>query len=395
MLYAVLKYSPTEPGKRVLITQGEDGYLDSYVCSSSCTSAASWYVVSNIGRVWSTAPVTRYRGFDVDFEKSTGDAILVWGIYDSSEFHDLAFMTMPATKASFSGLHYVDDTIMSGDRIFKWVTLRAKPTSSQEMILAGIGTSIAVRNDGLTMAWVWDGSNFTNQALVSNRTLNANTNSNVKEVVAVEYEISGGKGFVAASETPWSPAATSVTYRYWDGSAWSVKASVPSSASGNAWLRLKADPVADNLQLVILDSALDLKTSLWDGSSWSTTSVDTDVDTIGYRVANFAWNPTGSTGKLVWDTDSGGTTLSTRTCSPGCTGGTSTISTYASNGRWVSMTTNPTSGDTVNILGLRMNGNGDLGSLSWDGSSFSNYGDAALTAAGSVLVETFSLAFQL
>lgn len=184
---------------------------------------------------------------------------------------------------------------------------------------------------------------------------------------------------------------------YWNGNAWtdSEDFDVDTSDSLDAqWLTVKSDPVSDDLQAIIVDSGSDLATAYWSGSAWTVTSnIDTDVDVSFTRPADFAWNLTGSTGKLVWDTDTTATTLSQRTCLPSCTGST-TISSYGGAGTWIQLHTNPNSIDTVNIIGLRLNNAFDIGSFRWDGSAFTNYGDSQMTQDTTVTTfEAYSFDF--
>ena len=85
-----------------------------------------------------------------------------------------------------------------------------------------------------------------------------------------------------------------------------------------------------------------------------------------------------------------------RTCSPQCTGTTSTISTYSGAGRWIQTMTNPRDEDNTKILIGRLNSNNDIGSINRSSTAFSNYGDSAITADTTVTTyESFDITFLL
>jgi len=388
---AVVKYSNVSQ-KAILVTQSDDGYLDSYVCISNCTDAASWVVTNNIGSVWSSAPATHSRRFDVEFETATGRAIVVYGVNDTNTTHDLAYKVLPAGPLNFSGIteQYINDASQSMDVNYSWVSLDRKPnTSSNELVLAGFNL-----NNNTVNAWVWNGSSWGNQQDITTTA----SGTNGYEDLAVKYAGDGSKGMVVAGGQSGGQRTNLAGY-YWNGTGW-TSTTVTSIVSGGRtpqWLTMKADPSSDDLQVVETDDGPRMSTAYWNGTAWAVTQdIDTAVDSATTRVADFEWNATGNAGVLFWDTDGAGTTLSQRNCTPQCNGTTSTISGYAGTGAWLALYSNPTTADQVKILGGRMNDTRSLGSFSWNMTASSNYGDSSMTANNSnVSMESFSIAFQL
>jgi parallel beta-helix repeat protein len=163
-------------------------------------------------------------------------------------------------------------------------------------------------------------------------------------------------------------------------------------------MTLKADPATDDLQATFVTSLGALTTSYWNGSAWTIlpSVIDALIDTSATRAADFEWDPSGSTGRVVWDDDGAGTTLTERPCAPECNGTTTTISTYNGAGAWIAMYRNPTAVDTVNILASRLNSDFDIGSFTWNGTGYTNYGDSAITANTTVITfEASTMSFQL
>jgi len=380
---AVIMYSPISP-KQVLVTQSDDGQLDAYVSFDGIT----WEVTNDIGRVWTTAPGTHSKRFDVDFETTTGNAIVVYAVENTSTTCDLAYKVLPANASNFSGIaeQCIDDTTRSSDVQYTWIKAARKPTAgSNEMIVIGFDGTDSIAN-----AWVWSGSSWGNQ-----RALLSATATGGYGAIGIAYAADGTKGMAVSG----SGTTGNVATFYWSGGAWTDSADFDINASNNndvRWIRLSADPATDDIQAVYVDSAATLGTAYWSGSVWTVVAtIDAGLDISTTRPADFAWNPSGSTGKLVWDTDTTGTTLSQRTCSPQCTGATSTVSTYAGTGRWITMYTDPTAADSINILGARMNDANALGLFSWSGGAYANYGDTALSSGTSAnTYEGSSLDFQ-
>ncbi|MDP3741961.1 MAG: hypothetical protein Q8R15_01465 [Candidatus Micrarchaeota archaeon] len=386
-----IKYSPLS-SKIILVTLSDDGYLDSYVCTANCTVASAWVFSSNVGRIWSTAPSTHYVGFDVAFETATGNAVIVYSVLDSLLSRDLAYKVLPANATSFDGIieRYIDNSLSSSDLRFNWVELDAKPNSTSSEI-ALLASELTSTKD--VVAWVWNATSWGHQQVVST---NANSPSG-KEAMALRYASDGSKAMAIATEG----GAGLIETFYWNGISWvnSSFFSLDDEADGKdaRKLTLKADPSSDDLQAMSVDSGKDLTTAYWDGSSWSEAyNIFSNVDSSSPGSVDFEWNPTGSTGILVWDTDFSSSKLNYTICSPQCDVTTATTFTsYAGTGASLDLFGNPTSLDLVNILGLRLNSNFDIGSFRYDGTSFTNYGDSQITGDARVITyRGYDLDFQ-
>jgi hypothetical protein len=383
---AIIKFSSYSP-KRIVVTQSDDGLLDAYVSEDGVT----WNVSSNVGRVWTTAPGTHSRRFDIAFESSTDDVVLAYAVENTSTTCDLAFKVLPENAVSFAGIQEqcLDDAGHATDIQYTWVDLARNPlNTSESMVLVGFELT-----DSDVNAWAWSGSAFTNPIAISN----AATATSGYKAIAAEYAADGSKGMVLGADG----AVGAVNWSYWSGSTWVAGTATDVDAGDNndvSWITLKADPSSDDLQAVFLDSGQDLHTDYWNGATWTiTANIDAGVDVSTSRPVDFAWSKTGSVGQLVWDTDgAGGTTLSNRSCSPQCTGATTTFSTYAGTGAWLTLYTNPTPSAAVSILGIRLNNAFDIGSFRFNNTGYTNYGDAAMTADTVVATyEAHSAAFQI
>ena len=388
VLYAIPEYSPVSD-KIVIVTQDEDGTLDGYVCTSDCQNASSWTHTSNIATVDSTSASD--RRFDIEFESSSGDLVLVYEVYSALTDQDLGYIILPAANTSFAGLtaSYIDDPENNGlfdpPIVNKWISLDSDP-ASDEMVVAAFASNY---ND--IQAWVWDGSSWGNMKEVSTSA----TQTQSDEALAVAYAADGSKAMVAGADG----TTGDVNWAYWNGATWYENGSFDVDTGDTRdvrWAEMETDPSTDDLQLVLEDNGRDLHTAYWDGSSWNVTSnVETSLDTFSTRVADFAWFPSGSSGLLVWEEDDNGNSLSYMICSPQCDGAINTTSGYSGSGDFLTLLGNPDD-DATKVLAIRLHwapDNYDVGSFAYNG-SFINYGDSVITSQGKASFEIGTAAIQ-
>jgi hypothetical protein len=383
--YVVARTSPIN-SKMIVVSLSDDGWLDAYVCVENCSTASVWNYTSNIGQVWSTAAAQ--RRFDVAFETATGDALVIYGVLNTTTTKDVAFKELRDQNTSFTGIaeNYIDDTGHATDVQYTWIGADRDPnTTSNRIALIGFDST-----DSDTNAWIWNSTNWTSQQSITD----AATATSAREAMTVKYAADGSKAMAVSGDSTSGNLATYI----WNGT-W---VNTPDYDAGTAnsdvtWVKIAAQPTSDDLQVVSVDSGSDLYANYWNGSVWPSTApaaLDGTVDVITSRIADFAWLPSGNSGILAWDTDTTGTTLSYLVCSPTCSGAASTTSTYAGTGAWLQMATNPTSTDNTQILGGRLNSNFDIGLFDYNG-TFVNYGDGAATTNTSVSTfESYSIEFN-
>jgi len=412
--HLVLINSPVS-SKNVLVVQGDDGLLDGYVCAVNCSIASSWTRSSNIADVGTDMVYPIPRRFDIDFEKDTGDAVLVYSVDDASGAHDLGYKVLPAASSSFAGIaeSYINDAGHAGDIVGEWVELDPKPTAGSEEIVL---VSQDWTNKDIN-AWVWDGASWGHQTDIS-----LTTHGSGVEPVALKYTKDGTQAMALGEYDYWVGGVLTnriINYKYWDGTAWSNPGSFDptpgETMSTPGWFNLKANFNSQkHLEGVVVTDAPKLVTIMWSGTGWSFVEVDPSTDVTSQRGADFEWDyevsdspPPSNTGKVVWDTDDfTGDTLSYRTCkSAGCTGLTSTTSSYAGTAEFLNLYRNPSKTDAVDIIGIRQarvyNDSGmNIGSFRYSADGgFVNYGDSVITSdVGEAFVSWFtplySLAYQ-
>ena len=393
----VIKHSPVS-NKIVLVTLGNDGSLDSYVCTANCTTVSNWTVANDIGQVHGFAASTseHRRSFDLTFETSTGDALLVYGVRNTATTADLGYRVLPDASTTWNAEILMDDKKIGTDISYSWINMASKPTASQEIALVGH----VVNSTDDVHAFVWDGNDFTN----ANNTISlASTATLSHEHIDVEYTADGSQAMVVAGDG----TTGNVNSATWDGATWTNRTIFDITTAGGdvTFSRLIPRPavnatVENDIQAVFVDSASDLGTAFWDGATWSTViTIDGTIDVAGtQRPADFAWFSNG-TGKLVWGTATG--TLTHKKCNPHCTAANpiNTLSGFSNIARWISLTTNPHNKDTVQMLGLRVNDGSQFGGFLLNATHFDNYGDQKFTStfptSTTEIYEAYSLSFRI
>jgi hypothetical protein len=361
---------------RIVVTLSDDGNLDAYVWNG-----IQWSVTNDIGNCGITA--NAYRCFDVAFEKTTGDALLVYSIAPSSDFR-IGYKNWTISAGWSSEFTYV---MASGTaQTAYWICAASKPTSGANEIAVGVvGDLTNLDVYGL----IWNGNVFSSQQLLTGTVSIA-----TRECIAVDYERSSGHTvFVSAT-------STNAFSWQWNSSAWDTSATTfdLTGASTPNWFTLKANPVNDAMLCVSVDVDPDLNTAYWNGSAWTLhTEHDNNVDTASQRCADFAWEPTGSKGLLVWGTSTGSISYSNYTV-PNTFGTITPVTMAGGLHPWVQLRTNPRSisGD-LKILGAVLTGTVfDIGAIRWDGTTFTVIGTNTISSDTTVMTyECFDLDFMV
>jgi len=365
--------------ERIFVTLGSDGYLDAYVCDPVCT------VTNNIAQAASAGPTINEQRADIAYEQVSGQALLAYSEVNADTTKDIAYRVWDGT--AWGAEQYLDDTSASTNNTYRQVVLAAQPGTDKIGLIVGDST------DNDAVAWIWDGSawgSFTNvTATGANMTYTS---------VDLAWESSSGH-LLAASLGPWQDN----TYHYKEyTTSWSSEQTSACSdgSNENRALRLVADPVSTSNGILGASHGnpnYDLETCYWDGSSWGTrVTQDGGLDTSSRRPYDFAWEPTGSKGILVYGTTSAKITYKTFT--PPSTWSLATEPSMGSDLKaWVQLRTNPNweSGEPLVYGAVLEQNTQDLGAISWDGTTLTVVGATTFSAnVGSTLYEAFDLEWR-
>ena len=211
-----------------------------------------------------------YRGFDIAYEDSSGDALIVYQnnvddplyrVWDGNTWSDAATLDLPTAG------------------IPVWIRMASKP-GSDEIIVATLDL------DKDVTAAVWDGSAWGNSI-----SLEGAAESYTECGIAIAYESLSGHAMVA-----WSDGGVALggpQYKFWDGSAWGTEATAPETGNEPLFIELGSDPLSDKIVMGAMDFQDDLNVNVWDGSAWGTNEeASNDVEQSGAKPADVGFEST-------------------------------------------------------------------------------------------------------
>ncbi|SFM67179.1 VWA domain-containing protein [Methanolobus profundi] len=289
------------------------------------------------------------RGFDLKYEQTSGDAVVV---YVDTDIDGRIPMYRIWDGSSWSSGSAVDGSSPGAGDV-GWVRLETDP-SSDEMVLVTLDDQRDIR------AQVWDGSSWADPVIITN-----NARATGYQCFDLAYEHGTGRAIVT-----WSDLSTGyVMYRIWDGSSWSSANNLYEPDERVYWIKMGSDPNSDNILLAALDNKYDIHVTSWNGSSWSSPlEIETDVYEYSRRSMDVAFEQSSGTGMVVWGTSDlipryriwNGSSWGPESLASGLGGSGYT--------RWVQLTPDP---DSDAMFLMTSDGNNDLNVQRWDGSSWS------------------------
>ncbi len=138
--------------------------------------------------------------------------------------------------------------------IINWSELEAG-TQRDEYVAATLSS------DGDVNAMVYSAST---SAWGSQNEFIVDANTPTRRGVAVAYETLSGDAMVVGCSAGADPV-----YTIWNGSSWSATSTIDVAATSNCnWLTMSADPVSDELILIIKGAADNYEALVWNGSAW-------------------------------------------------------------------------------------------------------------------------------
>ncbi len=188
-----------------------------------------------------------YRGFDIAYEGSSDDAIIVYQnnvadplyrVWNGTGWSDAATLDLPTAG------------------IPVWVRMASKP-GSDEIIVATLD-----KGSNVTAA-VWDGSAWGN-----NISLEGAAESYKYSGIAVAYEFISGDAMVAWSDG--GEAKGGPQYNFWNGTAWGSEATAPETGDESRYIELSSDPLGDTIVMGAVNAKNTpyVDANIWNGTAW-------------------------------------------------------------------------------------------------------------------------------
>jgi len=272
ILWVVSRAAPTRE-EFVVGTLGFDGRLNVQVYDVDNDSWTDPLELTDVIGVNNNS-----RGFDIAYEMSSGDAIVVY----QNNSVDPLYRVWNGTD--WSSPQTID---LPSNGIPLWINLESHPTGD-EIVLGAIDAG------SYATAAVWDGDSWGNTD-----TLETATERTDRECLDVAYESKSAHAMIA-----WSDGAVTTggpQYKMWDGSSWSGESTAPATGNEPDWIRLASDPSSDKIVMGALDSGADLNVNVWDGTQWGTNDeVDAAVEQVVRRTYDVAWETSGDQAQVAW-----------------------------------------------------------------------------------------------
>ena len=356
---------PSYNDRAVLVVLTDDGYLQAYTYNGF-----AWSTPFTLGRLWLSAPSVPTRPFDIAYEKTSGNLMVLYSNeLNNNGYQELAYRFFDG--ASWSQEYYLDDpkTIYpAGGVSYRWIRLATDYTSGSDKI-GFVGWENGWWKYSIA---IWDGSNWVDWQQIDQGPWHDDGES-----MDVAWEYTSGRCMVTVSE------GVNIGYYIWDGS-WSSRATfhlADDGWNGWTWLSLKPHNVAgsDRMMLIGLDlngeyaSAID-----WTGTSWNGegTILDNRLESSWGRCIDGDWEPTG-TKFLVAAGDRNENAISYKTWTPGggwshSTGNWATYNSgYGSDQVWIEVTSNPTGDDPLMSVGW-IDDKDNFVMAEWNGATMTN-----------------------
>jgi Tfp pilus assembly protein PilV len=355
----VLKTSPTK-GEAVLAYGDNVGNLK-VLCYDDTTDVWTQDFTATIGGTGTT------KRFDVEYEKTTGDAVVVYSTNGTST-NQIATRTKSGSAACGTA-NWGAATNFSSARITTGAVTWVQAEAAQNSGTNNIGVAWA-SNTGYLSAGIWNGSTLANETpnAFSTATSLLEYVTAIGDNLAFDIAAESNTGYFMVVWSPYRSGTTACTAGATpvDGScikysrfttSWQAIAAIPTVADIGTNIDLAANPLSTSNEMALgaMDNGTgDSSHAYWSGSAWTgKANQDTAVQapTAGSKRIACAWLNSGATSRSVCAyNDSATTNLGWVVGSAG-TFTTQTDFTvapvFASPQIWYDMDVNPNSQDTL------------------------------------------------
>jgi len=370
---AKIYQSPISRTKLVL-SHSADGTLNLFECESACTVASNWVRVSgaSIADTGTPSSTTPYLYFDGAFETTTGRFIVVYdkNAQESNDFYYRTFVPASNTLSAESGYNYTGASFDAEE--IRYFRLASNPTSGEIVMVLHDASNL----DAYAFVWNAGTSSWGNRLQLSTDT------SGVTQEIGVAYEQQSTAAVVFSSK-----GAGAAAWARWSGGSWSaVQTTDPVSGVSNERVRyttMKSDPDPASNKIMICTVTVvtvGIQCAKEDNGtmgSWAKVLIG-NTGHNGRRSFDFAWDPQGSTGIIVYQNVSG--SLKYKTWS-GSSWGSEQSKSVAALSTWITGDENENAAlSSTKSLWMKLNGNNDIGALTWNGSTLTLIGDNTFTS---------------
>jgi hypothetical protein len=199
----------------------------------------------NLVEVTTNTSAPEYRSFDIAYERSSGEALIVY----QNSTSDPRYRVWNGVSLSTEGI--VD---LPGGGIPYWIALASKPGSDEVVLIE--------EEDGRDVyAAVWDGLSWG-----SPTTFSMDAKLETREGVAVAYEQISKEALAAYCPS----SGNNFRYRLWSGTAWGPEQDGPQTPTSTdpSLIRFAANRSDDRIAAGLSDESRNLNLNIWNGTTW-------------------------------------------------------------------------------------------------------------------------------
>jgi hypothetical protein len=264
-----------------------------------CFDGATWYQEFTAA---SGGVGNRHR-FDIAFEKSTGDAMVVFS-KGAHVFSQLGYRTKTGDTGCGSGWSnesLFDPARTSNDIMYVRLAEDRRVTSSL-LAMTWVDTS-----DDISVA-LWNGNAWVNEpSAVTDANVERISSGHDVENMDIEFESLSGDLMLVWANSSGTNGTNGVRYRTCTGGTatctWGSVTTPPTFLDDATNLDLSSNPLSDEMVFASIgNSGSDLQMGYWSGSTWTNTAnADTSCGTpfVGSKLVTTGWLTSGTTTRSV------------------------------------------------------------------------------------------------
>lgn len=285
------------------------GYYDSTgTLTIMCFDGATWYTEFTAA---SGGVGNRHR-FDISFEKSTGDAMVIFSKGPHVP-NQLGYRTKTGGTGCNTGWanEVLFDPVRTANDIMYVKLAQDKRAGSNLIAMTWVDTS-----DDISAA-IWSGTAWVNEPTATTDTnVERISSSHDIENMDIEYESLSGDVMLVWGNGTGSNGTNGVRYRTCTGGTstctWGAVTTPPTFADDATSLDIAANPLSNEMVFASIGNAgSDLQMGYWSGSAWTNTAnADTSAGTpyVGSKLVATGWLTLGSTTRsiVVYNDSTGG-----------------------------------------------------------------------------------------
>lgn len=253
------------------------------------------------------------RRFDIAYEKTSGDAMVVYSTgATGTAGNEMAYRKW--NGATWTAATNISSTGFNQNATVTWIKLKAKPTSgSNEIALLAADTGTATANTSILTSFIWNGTNAWTEAGTTHTGSAGATLPNTAGQLMQNncfdhaYESTSGDLLVVFSTT------AQQWYRTYSGGTWGNATSYASGRTPPIQMMAEADPQSDRILVMFNRSAsVNVYASIWSGTApGAVTAVGTNGVTTAVNKNHISgqWLVLGGVSYAIpiWTTSTAGT----------------------------------------------------------------------------------------